>query len=509
MFLGNEEKVYILDKVENNPTQINGHPAWAVEWDIATSQATTMDMSTNTFCAAGMHAPNGSFYTFGGNGAIGPGGNIGSQKNPDGVSGMFDAKYQDWDGAKAIRVINPCTDGSCQWFDNSSTLAMARKRWYPGAEALADGSVVLVGGFVNGGYVNRNTPNVDPTLEGGAAEPTYEFYPSAGPPQQMTFMTTTSGLNAYSHLFLMPSGLMFAQANLSTSKPFSVFDVSGIRLTCSIVLWNYTTNVETPLPPMPNGVVRVYPASGGTVMLPLTPSNNYTPTILFCGGSNMSEADYGNYGNPFANTFDIPASKDCQRITPEPTDGSAPAYTQDDDMLEGRTMGQFILLPDQTLLMINGGANGTAGYATNTGLIPRLDLMPFDMSLASAPVFTPAIYDPSKPQGQRWSNNGLSKSGIPRLYHSSALLLPDASVLVAGSNPNVDFNSTAFFPTEYRAERFYPPYFSATTRPQPSGVPKTLSYGGDPFDITIPPTSYSGSANDAAGNTTVVVIRPG
>lgn len=42
MFLGSKSKVYILDKTENNPTQINGkygsHPAWAVEYDINTQQ---------------------------------------------------------------------------------------------------------------------------------------------------------------------------------------------------------------------------------------------------------------------------------------------------------------------------------------------------------------------------------------------------------------------------------------------------------------------------------------
>jgi hypothetical protein len=32
MFLGNEEKVYIMDKVEGNAAQINGHPAWASVW---------------------------------------------------------------------------------------------------------------------------------------------------------------------------------------------------------------------------------------------------------------------------------------------------------------------------------------------------------------------------------------------------------------------------------------------------------------------------------------------
>jgi hypothetical protein len=36
-----------------------------------------------------------------------------------------------------------------------------------------------------------------------------------------------------------------------------------------------------------------------------------------------------------------------------------------------------------------------------------------------------------------------------------------------------------------------------------------LSYGGNPFDITIPSSSYSGGGNDAAGNTTVWLIRQG
>ena len=54
-----------------------------------------------------------------------------------------------------------------------------------------------------------------------------------------------------------------------------------------------------------------------------------TPTLLFCGGSDMPEAYYGP---------SYPASTDCQRLTPEPQDGSLPAYEQDDDMLVGRTI---------------------------------------------------------------------------------------------------------------------------------------------------------------------------
>jgi hypothetical protein len=95
------------------------------------------------------------------------------------------------------------------------------------------------------------------------------------------------------------------------------------------------------------------------------------------------------------------------------------------------------------------------------------------------------------------------------LYHSSAILLPDGSVLIAGSNPNIDVNTSTVFPTTYQAEIFYPPYFLATTRPAPTGMPQTISYGGNPFDITIPASSYSGPSNDAADSATVVIMRGG
>ncbi|KNZ74080.1 Galactose oxidase [Termitomyces sp. J132] len=476
MFLGNTEKVYILDKAEGNAAQVNGHPAWGAVWDIATRQSNVMDVASNVFCASGMHLPNGSYVAFGGNSAVSRGGGAAS-------GGNWDAEYQDFDGSTAIRVLNPCTSSDnfaltqCQWFDNAAVLSMQKKRWYSSAEALADGSIVLIGGFVGGGYINRNTPDTTPVPE--AAENSFEFYPANGRVvTAMNFLFVTGGLNAYAHAFLLNSGKMLVQANVST------------------MIWDYNNNVETYLPNMPGNVVRVYPASGAVAMLPLTPSNNWNPTILFCGGNDMPEPAWGNYSY-------------CQRLTPEPLDGSAAAYEADDDMLEGRSMGQFIILPDGKLLVVNGALNGTAGYAHATGQTFVESQMPFGMSLASGPVGAPAIYDPNAPKGQRWSRPNFDTSPIARMYHSSAILLPDGSVLIAGSNPNVDVNTTTVFNTEYRAEIFYPHYFSATTRPTPSGVPTTISYGGPSFDITVPAGSYSGSSNTAAANTTVVLIRGG
>ncbi|KAI0827203.1 DUF1929-domain-containing protein [Trametes gibbosa] len=498
MFLGNEEKVYILDKSEGNAAKFGDFPAMGSVYDIASRTAETMGVTTNVFCASGMHLPNGSFATFGGNGAIGPGGNIGDQTPPGNpYQGIYDTTYGDFDGTKGIRILDPCTSKDdftspkCQWFDNSSLLSMQSQRWYSGAEPLSDGTVVLVGGFSNGGYINRNWPNVDPATEGGAANPTYEFFPANGRQEAVfPFMIQTSGLNAYPLLYLMPSGKMLVQANYST------------------VLWDPIQNQQTALPDMPGQVVRVYPASGANAMLPLTPKNNYTPTVIFCGGIFMTDFQWGNYSWPFADTWEIPSSEKCHTITPEPSDGSTDVdYVEDDDLPNGgRTMGQFIALPDLTMLVVNGGKNGTAGYSTRT--LNTL-VLPYGESLAAEPAGQPAVYNPNAPKGQRWSTAGFDTSPIARLYHSSAILLPDASVLIAGSNPNIDVNTSTIFPTTYKAEVFYPSYFAASTRPTFTGAPSTLTYGGDSFDLTVPATAYSGAANDAADNTSVVLIRPG
>lgn len=225
MFIGNSEKVYMLDKAESNTATINGHPAWGSVYDIASQQTSLLDVSTNVFCASGMHLPNGSFLTFGGNGAVSTLGDLGSENN--GYVGTYDDVIGDYDGRKAIRVLSPCTgdastwDDSCQWFDNATQIAMQKDRWYSAAEPLADGTVAIIGGFVNGGYINRNYPNTDPAYEGGAAEPTYEFYPSLGDAEEMQFMIDTSGLNSYALTYLMASGNMLLQANVSTSKCLS------------------------------------------------------------------------------------------------------------------------------------------------------------------------------------------------------------------------------------------------------------------------------------------------
>lgn len=465
MFLGSASTVYILDKTENNSLTVttpdgDTHPAWGTTYDLSTNVATAMSVTSNTFCAGGFSLANGSWVVFGGNQPVTTGGTAVNDKtnNPTGVN-----PYDDTDGGEAIRMLTPCDDGQCGWQEGGAALTMSGKRWYPTIEGLADGSVIVLGGDTNGGYVSTFVQN----------NPTYEYWPKQPSGAiGMSFLNETVPVNLFPLTWLMPSGKLFLQAAYKT------------------IMYDMTTQVETPLPDMPYAV-RVYPASAATVMLPLTPANNYEPTILFCGGS-AAPFNKSSDGGSGYNVTAVQADDTCVRITP---DSSNPEYTDDDSLPEPRSMGQFIYLPDGTLWLGNGVGMGTAGYGTEHWSMGQ--------SYGQAPVYSPAIYNPNAPSGSRFSRAGLSDSQQERMYHSSALLLADGAVLVSGSNPNADF-TTAQWPTSYSVEKWYPLWYSHT-RPQPSGFPGSLSYGGTTWNLTYTPTNSSSDPED----TKVVVIRTG
>jgi hypothetical protein len=252
-------------------------------------------------------------------------------------------------------------------------------------------------------------------------------------------------------------------------------------------------------------------------MLPLTPGNNYTPTILFCGGAVLSNDQWGNYTAPNVNVLNIEASKDCSSITPETADGkqTGSGYVHEEDLPQGRTMGQFIHLPDGTMVIVNGANKGTAGYSNQTWTFTADGTRTEGMS--ADPTYQPVLYDPTKPQGQRLSSTGFAQSNIARLYHSSAILIPDGSVLIGGSNPHQDVALTMplnsvpqAFNTTYELEKWYPPYYFQE-RPVPTGLPSSILFGGNTWTFKIDAAfmNRDNAANYRAKTTKVRVIRPG
>ncbi|KAH8119307.1 glyoxal oxidase [Phellopilus nigrolimitatus] len=456
MFLGTLDKVYIVDKVENNPTQINGHPAWAAEYAVGSDTARAMDAVTNSFCAGGAVLGNGTWVNAGGNQAVTWGGLTANSQNGG-------APYDDPDGGQSLRLLNPCDDGSCDWVVHSDN-AMTTRRWYPSVETLADGSIFIIGGDQWGGYVNSEANN----------NPTYEFFPSRGAPISSPLLTTTLPANLYPITFLLPSGNLLIQLNWATA------------------ILDYNTNTEYPLDDIPDAV-RTYPASAGTVMFPLTPANNWTATVMFCGGTQLQPDQWTENWN----VAQYPASSSCVKISPD-LSGS---YQQEDALSTGRAMTSLVLLPTGKILCFNGANTGVSGYGNTSWSIGQ--------SYADNPVMQPALFDPTAAAGSRWTNGGLSPSTIPRMYHSTVTLLPDGSVLISGSNPNADYTvgPNVKYPTEYRVERFYPSYFNER-RPQPQGLLSTIGYGGPYFNVSLSSDDLFGNVNNVK-NATAVVIRTG
>lgn len=311
----------------------------------------------------------------------------------------------------------------------------------------------------------------------------YEFYPPRdGDPVDFDFLgERTMPINLYPLAYLLPSGRLFVQAMYAA------------------IIWDIDEKLEyKTLPDIPHAA-RAYPASGATAVLPLTPENDYNPSFLFCGGQDIPQDGWGNAGGP---GFDITkkwADKSCVRIQPEGSEN--PQWEEDDELPEPRTMGNFVYLPNGQLVLLNGGAKGSAGYGNDTWAVGQ--------SYADDPTYMPLIFDPNAPKGERISRDGLDGSDVARLYHSVATLLEDGSVWVSGSNPNVDVIQTEDrqWNTDYRVERWYPTWYNEP-RPQPQGLPDQLSYGGHSFDVQLSSSDLKGDSRNLE-NVKAVVIRPG
>ncbi|KAI7870670.1 glyoxal oxidase N-terminus-domain-containing protein [Spinellus fusiger] len=401
----NEKTILIIDKAEWNEAQFDsGQSAFSVVFDIETSDYRALPLQTNTFCSAGGFLSNGTLISTGG-----------GEKR--GRTWKAEAGWQ------SIRHFTPCTDATCEWHEYT-TGAMRNNRWYPTVEQLPEGDIIIVGGSTKGTAVNREEINV----------PSYEFWPPReGGEIHLPFLVETMPFNLYPFVFVLPDGHLFMFANHES------------------IIFDYNNNrVVKRLPAIP-GATRTYPLTSGAVMLPLDPANNYTVEILICGGSekmkNNSKAD-----------------ATCGRIN---LGDESPTWEMD-TFVYPRLMPDGVLLPDGSVLWVNGCQRGWAGYNRRN----------------HDPTFNPIIYTPEHKHGERWTT-GLANTTIARMYHSVALTLPDGRVWIAGSN-NVDPPDVlAEYPTEFRVEYFSPPYlFKHPTKPLVSNVPRVVVYG-QRFEIQL------------------------
>ena len=398
-------KVFFLDKVEKY-TQLklpNGRWAFSAEYDPKTLKVTPLAYKTNAFCSGGAFLADGRMVSIGGNAPL---------EDVDPTVG---------DGFTAIRYLsrsasNPGLDGQ-SWSEPGNKIDSPR--WYASVQTMPDGSLFVASGSKNG---------LNPAVKENN-NPTYEVLNPDGSQRTKTTLLGILDKNQPYYMYPFLHLLSNGQVMVFTAKSSEIFDVAGNKVTKT-------------LPDMP-GDYRTYPNTGGSVLLPLTSKNNWAPDVMICGG--------GPYQD-----ITSPTDASCGRIQPL----SANPKWEMDSMNEGRGMVEGTLLPDGTVIWLNGCNQGAQGFG-----------------LGLKPTKTVLIYDPAKPLGQRWYKGPTSP--LERLYHSVAVLLLDGTLMIAGSNPVEQPQETPVlgktpsedFVTNWKVEIYTPPYLSgANANKRPTNV---------------------------------------
>ena len=252
---------------------------------------------------------------------------------------------------------------------------------------------------------------------------TIEIYdPAANTWQLFHFHDGFPGLPLYAHLFLLADGRLFFDGGRMDDE----LQVDP----CIIDLRQHPVKT-TPVFGMDGGGMRNQSAS---VLLP--PAQDQR--VMIIGG--------GPAGKP--NKTDAIDNVDIVDLK-DPNPHFVPASPLNFPRLHLNA----ILLPDHTVFVTGGS------------------LKQEDTPLAR---LQPEIYDPAT---DSWTP--MAPSTVPRLYHSTALLLPDGSVVAAGGNPDggthVEWDDDP--EEEMRLEIFRPPYFFKGPRPTITAAPEQCTYG--------------------------------
>ncbi len=313
----------------------------------------------------------------------------------------------------------------------------AHGRWYPTMTELNDGRMMTTSGLNDTNGLNNNTSEIWDGTQWGAEIP--------GNPNISDFPGFQFPL--YPRMHLLPTGHVFYSAPSSATLDFNP----------STQVWTLVAWTIYPGQNDPNGE-RTY---GTSVLLPLTPQNNYSPKVIILGGD-----------NPATDTTELidlsPAGAQLSAACPN----FAPCWIEGPKMAQKRVEMEATILPNGKVLVDGGSAQDE------------------DATTASLQA---EIYDPA--------SNAFSSAGsnaFPRLYHNIQLLLPDGTVALTGGNPQQGV-------FEGHIEIYQPSYLfnsdgSAATRPSiGAGAPASVTYG-QPFTVPTP---------DAANIASVVLMKAG
>ncbi len=308
-------------------------------------------------------------------------------------------------------------------------------KWYPTLITMPDGRVLAVSGH----------PEVDDSRHNNNSlelyDPAAGNWSIVGPVDYGNIDTVDARRYEYPRLHVLPEGTVISMSPMANRR---------------LEKWHPyvdATDWDDVIAPPPEGIYDNWFAQDTTsVMLPLSPTDQYRTRIMQAGGSMPFILDFGNLAAGW-----IPAPRS---MFDHPNPG---------DMNPVRENADSVILPTGEIFIEGGlknGSNDTTG------------------------VRAPETYNPTS---GTWRT--LQASPVVRGYHSTALLMPNGAVWVAGSNFNA---SPGLSNRELRIEIFEPWYFCGR-RPSITDVAPKACHG-DKLEIRTP---------DAADIQKVVLVRCG
>ncbi len=342
-------------------------------------------------------------------------------------------------------------------------------RWYPGCVTLGNGDVFACFGHLQqGDYRHRNTLPERFNLAANAwvngpktmADP---IEPTVGNP-----VDPHHGIRflMFARVFTLSDGRLFFATPMPVDFATATTEEGGYFSTrYDPVSGDYTGNkIQQP------GPVGYLDWSRPAVMLPLLPAEDYRPRVLFCGETEALKIDLGD--------------PNAQWQPTSPRAASVAALT--------RANSNAAILPTGEVCLVGG-----------------VNVVSPEQGVQQAEIYTPAIdwnAGTYTLPSDHWAVDGDLAAHV-RNYHSTALLLPNGKVWVAGGDKDALSGDPDVVGVK-RIELFEPSYVAVPNRIQIASAPRFAPYGSS-FEIEIdrPATSVqrvalirNGSATHSTNN---------
>ncbi|MEM9101645.1 MAG: galactose oxidase-like domain-containing protein [Pseudomonadota bacterium] len=293
-------------------------------------------------------------------------------------------------------------------------------RWYPTVTTLADGRMMIISGseFVGkGGNMNNTMQFYNPQTFSLS-----NAYNLPKPFTQSYNYSDTQSIAMYPFVYQLPDGTVAVHSG-DTTRFYNPNNNTWLSK-------QYTNQVK---------ISRNYPVQVPSVLLPLSPSNNYQPKIMVFGAAGNNWEDGISPSTPAKTVVEL---LDLGK--------QSPAWQQVAPLKSPRILGKAVLLPTGEVMVVGGSSAGYADSVKN-------------------PLDSVEVYNADNNTWKTW--NPIT---VPRLYHSTATLMPDGSVVLMGTDKL--FNLEPFKAAQHRVEVYQPPYFFNGERPAIQSIANDLDY---------------------------------